>query len=303
MQNPVILDIKCNSLDDGQGIRTVVFFKGCPLSCVWCHNPESKSQEAELYYSKEDCIKCGSCIALCKHGAIDFSNKYFIDREKCTKCFECVSVCPSKALKVAGKEWNLDNLMQKILSDKVFYDVSNGGVTLSGGEATLYPEFAGELLKRCKENNINTLVETCGCFNYAKFEKYMLPYIDTIYFDLKIFDTDLHKKYCGQDNKNILNNFKKLVTVSNNSNLTLLARTPLIPGISDTKENLNATADFLVSLGVKESQLLPYNPTWYPKNFSIGKETDPKIKDCTQWQSKEKIQECKDIYLDKKIKI
>lgn len=301
MKNPLVLDIKCNSLDDGPGIRTTVFFKGCPLNCVWCHNPESKKTAAELSFSADDCIDCGRCRSICQNNALSRENPYYIDRNKCNLCFSCADVCPAKSLTRTGYEETIDSLLKKILSDKVFYDVSGGGVTLSGGEVTLFPEYIGDLLKKCKENGIHTLIETCGFFDYARFEKFMLPYIDAIYFDLKIYDAEAHKRFCGADNKIILENFKKLFDYSKKNQIYLLPRTPLIPDITDADGNLTALADFLKSMGVVESQLLPYNPTWYPKNAKLGMETPKVLASLTSWQPKEKIQHCKDIYLTRNI--
>lgn len=303
MTEPLILDIKCNSLDDGPGVRTVVFFKGCPLSCVWCHNPESKSQTVELNFNKVECIGCNSCIKACNMNALNTSNKFFVDRDKCNLCFKCVDVCPAKALTMAGKNATINDLFEKILSDKVFYDISGGGITLSGGEVTLFPSFAGEVLEKCKHHNINTLIETCGAFNYAQFEKKMLPFIDIIYYDLKIFDADSHKIYCGASNEVILKNFEKLYEHSKRHPLTLLARIPLIPNITDTSQNLTSIANFLKNLGVRKAQLLPYNPTWYPKNDAIGHETHESIKNSRAWQTKEKVDECKKIFTNKNITV
>lgn len=303
MIEPLVLDIKCNSLDDGPGVRTVVFFKGCPLSCVWCHNPESKKLTAELYFNRDDCIECNSCKKVCKQGAISSSNKFFIDRNKCDLCFECVDVCPAQALTVAGKKITLQEIFEKISSDKVFYDISNGGVTLSGGEVTLFSSFAGKLLEKCKNNNIKTLIETCGFFNYEIFEKTMLPFVDIIYYDLKIFDKDEHKKYCGASNSSILKNFEKLSIYSKTNLLTLLPRIPLIPNITDSSSNLISIANFLNKLGIKKADLLPYNPTWYPKNEAIGVETHESIKNCKSWQTKEKVDECKKIFTTKNIMV
>lgn len=303
MRIPLVLEIKGNSLDDGPGVRTVVFFKGCPLNCVWCHNPESKRPSAELSFSGGDCIDCGTCRKICDRGALSKSNRYYVDRTKCDLCFRCADACPAKALERVGEEWSVDALMRRILSDKIFYDVSGGGVTISGGEPTLCPEFAGELLAECAKNGVDTLVETCGFFDYDLFERHMLPHLNRIFFDLKLHDPALHRKYCGVSNEKILKNFARLVKETGERGISLLPRTPLIPDITDTDENLAATADFLAGLGVRESRLLPYNPTWYPKNAKLGIPDPPELSAAATWQSPEKMAHCRKIYADRGISV
>ena len=303
MRDPLVLDIKGNSLDDGFGVRTVVFFKGCPLSCIWCHNPESKKVNKELSFDSEACINCGTCRSICKKNALSMSNKYYVDRSKCDMCFSCTKSCPSKALSVVGEEMTVEDILDVVLKDKIFFDISGGGLTVSGGEATMFPEFVGELLKKCKQYGVHTLLETCGFFDYNKVRAYMLPYLDHIYFDLKIHDREKHKKYCGVYNDKILENFKKLLEDSKTFGFSILPRTPLIPEICDTDENLIGNAKFLKELGVTKSQLLPYNPTWYPKTHKLGLEEPTELSSYTGFQSKEKIEHCKQIYRDYGIQV
>lgn len=301
MKQPLILELKGNSLDDGPGIRSVVFVKGCPLSCVWCHNPESKSIKAEISFSARDCIGCGICLKTCKRQALNKNNAYYIDRNKCNLCFECVDACPAKALTKVGKKMTVEEVVNYVLRDKPFFDVSGGGVTLSGGEMTMFPEYAGAILKSLKEKEVNTLVETCGHFNFDDFKKLILPFTDIIYYDIKIFDSDLHKKYCGMNNKMILENFIKLHKLSEDGEFIIITRTPLIPNITDTDENLIAIADFLKKMGVKKSQLLSYNPTWYEKNQKLGIESSADCVENQKWQDKEKLVRCERIYLERGI--
>ena len=301
MQVPLLIEMKGNSLDDGPGIRTVLFFKGCPLNCLWCHNPESKHANAELSYSADDCIGCGSCIKKCPNNALSPDNEFFIDRDKCVFDFQCTEVCPAKALTVVGKVPDREEILKKIISDKPFYDVSGGGVTLSGGEATLCTEWVGDLAKDIKAAGIRVLLETCGAFDYDTFERCLLPYVDDIYYDIKIFDRDKHKKYCGAYNDKILDNFRKLAAVREEKGFTLLPRTPLIPGIADTDENLTQIAEFLVEVGITKADVLAYNPTWYPKNHKLGLDTPEELKPLTQFQPKEKVEHCRQIYLDRGI--
>lgn len=300
---PLILEIKGNSLDDGPGIRSVVFFKGCPLSCVWCHNPESKRVQGEISFSATDCIGCGTCRNVCTQNALDLQNPYYIDRNKCNLCYECVNSCPAKALTKVGEEFSIDEVLKRLLSDKPFYDASGGGVTLSGGEVTMHMEYAGELLKLLKENGVHTMIETCGQFSMKEFKKYMLPYVDLIYYDLKIINSDEHKKYCGVSNQQILDNFKILFEESKNGTFEILPRTPLIPTISDTDENMENTANFLSSLGVSKTELLPYNPTWLDKNKKLGKEDPQELCLYEKWQSKEKLNRCKSFFEKRNITV
>ncbi len=166
----LITDIEGNSRDDGPGIRSVVFFKGCPLNCFWCHNPESKKTEAELWWDREKCIGCGECIKSCPKGSISRENPFFINRDLCDSCFKCVEVCTSTALRRVGQEMSVDEIVRKVLRYKPFFDNSGGGVTLSGGEPTLHIEFTSALLKKFKKEKIHTLLETAGLFDFDQLK-------------------------------------------------------------------------------------------------------------------------------------
>jgi pyruvate formate lyase activating enzyme len=271
-RRPLILEIKGNSLDDGPGIRTVVFFKGCPLSCTWCHNPESKSAAQEISFDAAECVGCDTCLKICKEGALDRDNPAYIDRERCTLCFECVEACPSGALARVGRYMEVEEIARVIEKDLPFFRTSGGGVTLSGGEPLLFMDFTSRLLRRLREMKVHTIVETCGHFNIDEFEEKILPYLDLIYFDLKIYDPDGHKKQCGIPNQVILDNFTKLFQAYLDGGTPMLARIPLIPGITATDENLSAIADFLTENGAKEVALLQYNPLWIEKSRKIGRD-------------------------------
>lgn len=299
MKPPMIFEIKGNSLDDGPGIRSVVFFKGCPLNCIWCHNPESKHAYAELTFNSKECIGCGICRSVCPTGSARR------DRTLCTGCFECTKVCPTKALSKVGEavdsEEKFNQLVEKLLRDKPFYDVSGGGVTLSGGEPTLHTEWVGHLARTLKENGVRVLVETCGYFDFDKVQEYLLPYVKDIFVDIKIYDRELHRRYCGVDNDLILSNIRKLQAAKENFGYSLLPRVPLVPNITDTKENLSAIADFMAECGITKTDLLPYNPTWYFKNQKLGIETAPEIRSLNSFQSVEHVNSCKSIFRDKNI--
>ena len=297
MKQPLILEIKGNALDDGPGIRSVVFFKGCPLSCLWCHNPESKRMGMEIGFEAKTCVGCDTCMNLCPENSLSRENSFFIDRDACTLCFECVDACPSGALSRIGTHMSVEAIAEQVLRDKPFYDTSGGGVTLSGGEPTLFTGFAGELAARLKAGGIHILLETCGLFDLARFDESLYPYLDLIYFDIKLMDAALHAHYCGVANETILYNFRALHARAQNGGVPVVPRTPLIPGITDTPENIHAIADFLSSCGVGEARLLPYHPLWQEKNEKIGismeKDHTPEM---DKWLDRKVIDECREVF-------
>lgn len=303
IKSPLILEIKGNSLDDGPGIRSVVFYKGCPLSCVWCHNPESKKTSLEISFDAKTCIDCGACRDVCPKDALSRDNHFYIDRSKCNLCFLCVDACPSGALDRVGETMSVDEIVKNILPDKPFFDTSGGGVTLSGGEPTLFMDFTSALLKSLKQNSIHTLLETCGYFDLNKFMDAVYPYLDTIYFDIKIIDSIAHKKYCGVTNEKILDNFKKLSKKTVNDGKILIPRTPLIPDITDTGSNIRQIAAFLKNLNITEAALLAYNPLWHEKSDKVGIEDPYKNnKMMTSFTDNSVTEKCKTIFMEAGIK-
>lgn len=289
----LILDIKGNSLDDGPGIRSVVFFKGCPLDCRWCQNPESKSAKAELLWDSEKCARCGTCIDLCPSSAISEENPFFIDREKCTMCFRCVEECPSTALSCAGRLMNVDEIARQVNRYRDFFETSGGGVTLSGGEPTFHMAFASELLKALKKEGIHTLLETCAHFAFEKFSRLVLPWLDEIYFDIKLIDPAEHTRYCGISNKIILDNFIHLNQLAGNGGFKITPRTPLIPGITDGEDQIRLLAEFYKEHNVQRIGLMANNPIWIDKLKKLGQhdpfhDGDP-IRDFYENDRKEKI--------------
>lgn len=268
---PLIVDIKRNALDDGPGIRTTVFFKGCPLSCVWCQNPEAISPYVEIMFSPGDCIACRTCEQVCPEGAISFGvGPIPIDRARCRHCGTCVDNCLGMGMRRVGKYYSPMELVEIVSQDIPFYRNSGGGVTLSGGEATLYPRYLEPFLEEAKSRGIHINLETCGYYHEPEFRRAILPYLDLIYFDIKIFDSHLHQQYTGHSNEIILNNLRTLVEYGQ---VRVLPRVPLIPEITDTAENLEAIAGFLKGIGVKKAALLPYNPMWVTKADNLSKET------------------------------
>jgi pyruvate formate lyase activating enzyme len=302
-KHPLILDIKGNSLDDGPGIRSVVFFKGCPLSCVWCHNPESKKADPEIAFEPSECVGCDTCLDICPEKALSRGNPFFIDRDRCTLCFACADECPSGALSRVGREMSVDDIVSAVVRDKPFFKTSGGGVTLSGGEPTLFPDFLARLLAAIKAEGIQILLETCGQFHWDAFADQILPLVDIIYYDIKLMDLDTHKTCCGVGNHRILENFVRLQERSTGAEeFMLLPRTPLIPEITATTENLSAIAGFLADHHVTRAQLLSYNPLWPAKCRKIGTVSPQKANGGTEkWISHEQLMACRSIFSDRGI--
>lgn len=250
-----IFNVQRYSIHDGPGIRTTVFLKGCPLSCWWCHNPESQSVDKEIMYIENRCVHCGTCFKNCNEEAIDFTSmKPLIDDKKCTLCGECIRVCPTNALELVGKTITVRNLMKEIEKDLIFYDQSGGGVTFSGGEPLLQFEFLDSLLEACKKADIHTTVDTSGYTSWERLEV-IASKTDLFLYDIKIMDDTKHKKYIGVSNDIILQNLKKL---SKNGN-RIFARLPIIPGINDDDDNINRTGKFLSNLRIEQVNILPYH--------------------------------------------
>jgi len=270
----LVIDIKGNSLDDGPGIRSVVFFKGCPLSCAWCHNPESINRRAELSWDPSLCVACGACAQTCTNGAATVANESRVDRSRCKRCFGCAAVCPSAALRRVGAPMTREQIVARVLRDKPFYDASGGGVTLSGGEPTLHMALVSELARELRAAGVHVLLETCGYFRLDAFTASLLPHLDAVYMDIKLIDPAEHRRWCGIDNGVVLRNFAALAALARGGGFELTARTPLIPGITDTAANLDGIASFLAGLGVGTLQLLPNNPTWQEKSHGIGGDVD-----------------------------
>jgi pyruvate formate lyase activating enzyme len=254
----LIFDIQRFAIHDGPGIRTVVFFKGCPLQCLWCQNPEGINLEAEILLDPDKCCKCAKCAAVCPVNKIGVSEAIDVKPIPCIpECALCSEVCPNRAIEKIGTNYNPNELKALLLKDKPFYDVSGGGVTLSGGEPLLQINYIVKLLKLLKLSNINTLIETAGYVPWENIQS-VLCLIDAIYFDLKLFDEDAHLNYTNRNNNLILDNLR-LLHSKKIKNVKI--RIPLIPGVTDTAENLSALANFLYSefKNYFEVCLLPYN--------------------------------------------
>ena len=242
-----IFQIQKFSTEDGPGIRTTVFFKQCPLKCVWCHNPESILKESQLEWFEHKCIGCKTCIETCSEAALLFLEEGLdIDREKCTVCGDCTEECPSGALHLLGEEWSINDLFYEIEKDKTYYIESKGGITVSGGEPTSQPNFILNFLKKCKENDISTALDTCGYANPNVYEK-LLPFIDLVLFDIKEIDSNKHKEYTGVSNEKILENAIWISQYAREKGKIMWIRTPIIPKYTASKENIKGIGEFIVN--------------------------------------------------------
>ena len=253
----MITDIQRFSLNDGPGIRTTVFLKGCNLHCAWCHNPETIRKKNELMVYPANCIGCGHCVPVCPSGARSIAAGVLqFDRSRCTACGACAAVCFPGALKMAGRSVSVAEVMGEILQDRAYYADSGGGVTLSGGELFCQAEFADALIDACREEKIPVAVETNLNWQFESVRP-ILDKLDLIMFDVKIFDSVEHKRWTGVENAELLDNARRLDTLDR----PLIARTPLIPGATDSAENIRAIAGFLRNFrNLRCYELLNFNP-------------------------------------------
>jgi len=255
----LVFNIQRYCIHDGPGIRTIVFLKGCPLRCLWCQNPEGMLPRPEIFLYKEKCFGCGRCVITCPAKAIEiYEGKSRTNRDLCKRCGKCVEVCPTEARVLMGKWFTPEEVFNVVVRDRVFYETSGGGVTLSGGEPLAQPEFTIAVLKLCRDAGIHTAIETSG---YASWEvlRRVLEYTDLILYDFKHMDPRKHKEYTGVSNELILENARR---ISRESSVPIWARVPIIPGYNDSFENFEATARFIANeLGkaVKQVNLLPYH--------------------------------------------
>ncbi|MPQ43632.1 choline TMA-lyase-activating enzyme [Clostridium tarantellae] len=272
-----IFNIQKYSIYDGPGVRTIIFLKGCPLKCKWCSNPEGCSLNYDVMYSKTNCKDCGICIDVCpqrKHIMKNINSQFQheIDRTiKCIGCRECEKKCPHNALHIVGEEKTVEDIMDIIEQDSVFYLTSGGGVTLSGGEATAQGEFALEILKKCKSKGINTAIETCGYTDWDLLKE-LSNYVDLFLYDIKHIDSEEHKNLVGVPNDKILKNIAKLFHIGAN----IRVRMPLIKGLNDSDDVLIGTMKFIKAISkgknLKGVDLLPYHKLGINKYKELGRE-------------------------------
>ena len=265
-----VFNIQHYSLHDGPGIRTTVFLKGCPLRCLWCSNPESQSLKPQILFDKERCIRCDACITTCPNDAIlvNADGSRQVQAESCNLCGLCIEDCYAGALEQIGREMKIRDVLAEVKADQPFYDHSDGGMTLSGGEPTLQSQFSLELLRGSKALGVHTAIETCGYVKWDVLES-LLPYLDLVLFDLKEMDSDRHKHWIGAPNDLVLDNLKRLVS----SGVTVIVRRPVIPGYNDSEDSIHQLGRFVRELGsVEEIDLLPYHRYGKGKYERLGLE-------------------------------
>lgn len=263
----LIFHIMRFSLHDGPGIRTAVFFKGCPLSCWWCHNPDSQNFTPDVLYSAERCRLCGECLSACPHGAIERVGNRMTVTEDCERCGTCVDFCGAEARSVSGREMKAGEILAEIERDVVFFDESKGGVTFTGGEPFSQPELLEALLTECRARRIHSTIETCGA---APRELVLRigALADLILYDLKMVDAARHRMYTGAGNRNILENLEALVAAGSR----VVVRMPIIPGVNDRAEDVRAACEYLAPLGLHRVELLAYHRTGTEKYRRLGRE-------------------------------
>ncbi len=266
MYNPergLISTVQKYSTKDGPGIRDTVFFKGCPLGCLWCSNPELIRPVPDLLYSREKCERCGTCLSVCPKQALSFDEEGYVwvDHLKCDGCGECVDACPNSALEIAGKFVTVDEVTQEVLKDRVFYQTSNGGVTFSGGEPLWQAGFVAQVARNLKKESIHTALDTAGYVGWCRFEE-VLPYIDLVLYDIKAADHNLHRQLTGQENDVIVMNAQLLAQ----HGMPMHVRLVLIPGLNDSDEEIRGRMQIVSELStVQQVDLLPYH------RYGIGK--------------------------------
>jgi len=267
--NGLTFDIHRFSLNDGPGIRTTVFLKGCYLKCEWCHNPESQSFKPQLSFNTEKCLHCFECVNVCPNSAHKIKdNKHFVDWNSCDLAGKCVEVCPSGALKIIGANTDVDFIISEVMKDKKYYDKTGGGITISGGEPMAQFEFTKELLIEAKKNGLHTVLDTCG-YGEQNHYKEVLPYVDLFLFDYKLADDELHIEYTGVSNKAILDHLDFLY----NYGASIVLRCPLIPGINDNEDHLKGIKELIMKYPLLKSvEIMSYHNMGRDKASRVGME-------------------------------
>ena len=265
--NGTVFDIQRFCVHDGPGIRTTVFFKGCPLHCIWCHNPESQKKQTEIAYYPQKCICCGGCVAVCPAGCHSLAETHCFDRTNCTTCGKCVDACTADALELLGRNETAEAVLREVLRDQAFYQNSGGGLTVSGGEPLLQSEFLLALLKGAKTEELHTCIETCG-FASKEVLREAAKYTDLFLFDIKETDDARHQELTGVPFTPISENLHYLSSLG----ASIILRCPLIPGINDREEHLAEIARLAAELAVQEVNVMAYHRLGDGKYDAIGTE-------------------------------
>jgi pyruvate formate lyase activating enzyme len=268
------------STEDGPGIRTTVFLKGCIMRCAWCHNPEGLSHAPDLVWYDTRCIAARNCLAACPQAALALTPQGMtIDRKHCTVCGDCARACPSGALEVIGQSWTPDSLLQELLKDQVFYETSGGGITFSGGEPMLQDDFLAEILPLCRQHGLHVALDTCGAVAWSRYER-VLPWIDLVLFDLKLIDPRQHLAATGHSNEHILENARLI----SKHGVPMWVRTPVVPGYTDSMANITGIGHFINHNlpTVQRWDLLAYTNLGRPKYHRLDRpyllETTPLLR-------------------------
>ena len=273
---PLILSLQHFCLHDGPGIRSLVFFKGCPLRCLWCQNIESWKAETEIAFKAHLCINCGRCVEKCPEHAFPEVGKR--NAERCRYCFTCTDNCPSGAMKRFGVSRSVEELVEELRPEFSLFKTSGGGVTFTGGEPTLYPDFIVRLAKCLRAEGVDVVLETCGFFNLERLRP-LLQELQLVLFDIKVFDEAQHRRLCGAENTVIKNNLKSLVEAWKRKEGTLIwPRLPIVPGMTDGLDNIKGWAGFLRGLGLSFLTLVPYHPMGVNKRRWLGLPASPELR-------------------------
>ena len=283
-----IIKISRFCTDDGPGIRSVVFVKGCPLKCIWCHNPESQNKSAEIMYDSQKCVNCKACYGACLSGCHTFDeNVHTFHSDKCDACGKCGAVCTTGAIELVGKKISAEEILEEIEKDTVFYQTSNGGVTVSGGEPLYQPEFVCELLKQCKEKGIHTAIETSGFASESTLKK-VLQYCDLVLFDIKETDEEAHKKFTGVSLEPILKN----LGIINEMGIPFIIRLPIVPGLNDREQHFYNVKSIAENMQFcKGVEVMPYHILGVYKYKLLQKEylchgiSEPDNETVNRWKS------------------